>query len=227
MDKRKKYYLILDVETANTIEEPLVYDVGFIIGDKQGKIYEKYSFSVAEMFEHYQDLLSTAYYADKLPSYYQEEQDGTRNRCDLYTIRRLLVFLMNKYNIHEVYAYNVSFDRRALNTTERYFTKSKYRWFFPYGTQFHCIWNMACSTLFQQKTFRKLAEKYNWKTASGKNIATNAETAYKYVTGNFTFIEEHKGIDDVIAEYHILLRILAQHKKTAKEINPRCWATVK
>ena len=40
MDRRKKYYLVVDVETANSTQEALVYDLGFAICDKKGNIYE-------------------------------------------------------------------------------------------------------------------------------------------------------------------------------------------
>ena len=61
--------------------------------------------------------------------------------------------VMKKSNINTVCAYNANFDRNALNTTLRYVTKSKMRWFFPFGTKFNCIWSMACDTIYQQKTF--------------------------------------------------------------------------
>lgn len=227
IDRRKKYYLVVDVETANSLDDPLVYDIGFLVGDKQGNIYEKYSFSVWEMFQYYTDLLTTAYYAEKLPNYTIEEKNGLRVRTSLGTIRRLLVDTMIKYNITEVYAYNCYFDRKALNATRRYFTKSEYRWFFPYGTKFSCIWNMACTTIFQQKTFRDKAKENGWYGKNGKNITTNAETAFKYISGNSDFEEEHKGLADVIIEYDILLRCIRQHKKMVKDIDRQCWRKVK
>ena len=42
IDKRKSYYLILDVETTNNVmlkgapNDGLVYDIGFVIADKKG-----------------------------------------------------------------------------------------------------------------------------------------------------------------------------------------------
>ena len=36
IDRRKKYILVLDVETAGNIGSPLVYDLGFAICDKKG-----------------------------------------------------------------------------------------------------------------------------------------------------------------------------------------------
>lgn len=226
LDKRKKYFLVVDVETANSLDDPMVYDVGFLVGDKQGNIYEKYCFSVSEMFDHYQNLLKSAYYADKLPSYTIDEQNGQRIKTSFFSVRKVFIDVMKKYNIHEVYAYNVSFDRRALNITQRYLSMSKYRWFFPYGTKFSCIWHMACTTLLQQKTFKKKAKVKGWKTASGLNISTNAETVYRYITGEDNFIEQHKGIDDVLIEYEILLRCIRQHKKMKKNINLACWRLV-
>ena len=41
MDKRKNYYLVLDVEGAGDTQNAFVYDIGCAIADKQGKVYEK------------------------------------------------------------------------------------------------------------------------------------------------------------------------------------------
>ena len=227
MDNRKTYLLIVDVETANDVLEPLVYDVGWIVGDKQGNIYEKFSFSVSEMFDHYQDLLANAYYADKLPSYYEDIKKGVRVKTSLFSIRKVFIDIMHKYGIKEIYAYNCTFDRKALNLTQRYLTKSRYRYFFPFGTKFACIWHMACTTLLQQKTFKKLAIKQKWLTESGLNLSTKAETVYKYISGDFDFVEQHKGLDDVLIEYQILLRCINQHKRMDRWLNPSCWRLVK
>ena len=42
----KKYYLVLDVETANSTDDALVYDLGYVVCDKKGNIYEADSFIV-------------------------------------------------------------------------------------------------------------------------------------------------------------------------------------
>ena len=34
-DKRKTYYLTIDTETANSLEEPMMYDLGGAIHDRQ------------------------------------------------------------------------------------------------------------------------------------------------------------------------------------------------
>ena len=38
IDRRKNYYLMLDTETANTLDDPLVYDIGLAVVDKAGKV---------------------------------------------------------------------------------------------------------------------------------------------------------------------------------------------
>ena len=74
IDKRKKYVMVLDVETTNNIMEKgcpndgLVYDIGFVVCDKQGNIYCKRSFAIKEIFD-WKELMSTAYYYKKLPKY--------------------------------------------------------------------------------------------------------------------------------------------------------------
>ena len=71
IDRRRKYVLVLDIETANITEDALAYDVGFAVADKKGHIYETYSYMVAEMFldNYNKPLMDTAYYAKKLPKY--------------------------------------------------------------------------------------------------------------------------------------------------------------
>ena len=38
---KRKYILVVDVETANSLDDALVYDIGFIVADLHGNILEK------------------------------------------------------------------------------------------------------------------------------------------------------------------------------------------
>ena len=75
MDKRISYKIVLDCETApcdRTFEEVeplnmLAYDIGWVVTDKRGIVYEKRSFIVADIFLDEQDLMNSAYYAKKNP----------------------------------------------------------------------------------------------------------------------------------------------------------------
>jgi hypothetical protein len=55
-----KKYIILDTETTNDIECPIVYDFGFSVIDESGKAYASYSFVNADVFCD-DELMATAY----------------------------------------------------------------------------------------------------------------------------------------------------------------------
>ena len=132
---------------------------------------------------------------------------------------------MNKYNVKKVGAYNMGFDKRALNNVMRYTTKSFCRWFFPFGTEFFCIWHLAAQTLLQQKTFFKMAEKNDWFSEKG-NLLTNAEVTYNYINKMSDFKENHTGLEDVRIEIEIMAHCFKQHKKMNTNMNPSCWRLV-
>ena len=223
IDKRKKYLMVLDVETTNNImikgapNDGLVYDIGFTITDKKGNIYEKQSFAVKEIFD-WTELMSTAYYKNKLPFYFEKLKQGIMKKASIWDIRKIIKQAMEKFKINEVYAYNASFDYTTLNNTVRYLSGSGCRWFFPYGTQICDIWHIACQVLGTQKTFQ-------WENIRNakNNLITNAERMFAYLSQNFNFEEEHTGLADALVETEILARCFRSHKKINKNINRACW----
>lgn len=225
IDRRRKYVLVLDIETANITEDALAYDVGFAVADKKGHIYETHSYMVAEMFldNYNKPLMDTAYYAKKLPKYWEDYKAGKRKLAKILTIRRIVRQVMEKYRITDVFAYNANFDKTGLDRTVRYLTKSEVRFFFPYGTKIHCIWHMATQVICQQKTYFKNAIANNWISAKG-NLQTSAELVFAYISGNPDFQEEHTGLEDVTIEVKIMAKCFAQHKRMKTNIYRRCWA---
>lgn len=213
IDKRIKYKLVIDIETANMIEDAICYDIGFAVSDKKGNIYYKDSFMIADLFLDNKDLLQSAYYKEKIPKYWADYKRGSRKLVTFTTAKKEIKKVMSYFNIVDVYAYNARFDYTGLNRTERYLTKSKYRYFFPYGTKIHCILKMARQVLFTQKNFIKFAEQHNLRTASGKFYSNTAETAYKYITNTLDFSESHTGLEDVLIECKIMAKCYQQHKK--------------
>jgi len=229
MDSRIKFYLVLDTETTNGLDDPLVYDIGGAIVDKRGRIYETFSFVIRDIFVNERELMRTAYYAEKIPEYVESLRINERKMVNFYEARQYILNLMKKYNAYNVAAYNAHFDRNALNITQRWLTKSKYRYFFPYRTNFICIWNMACQTLCQRKTYKNFCEKNNFTSNHNRNYSTSAETVYRYLMLDPTYEEEHKGLDDVMIEAYIFKRCFETHKKMpyGKGIRRSCWQSVK
>ena len=222
IDQRKKYFIVLDVETTNSNmkkgapNDGLVYDIGFVVSDKQGNIYCKRSYAVSDIFD-WTELMSTAYYKNKLPKYYEKLKNGEMLKNNIWHIRKVIKEIMQIFNITEVYAYNANFDYTTLNNTVRYLSGSGCRWFFPYGTQICDIWNIACQVLGTQKTFQ-------WENIknSNNNLITNAERMFSYCE-QFDFKEEHTGLADAIVESQILARCFKSHKSINKNINKACW----
>ena len=222
IDHRKRYIMVLDIETANFLDDAIAYDVGFAIADRKGNIYETRSLMIADLFFDYTDLLESAYYANKLPSYWTDFAKGVRSMVQLTTAKKIVAELMKKYNVTDVFAYNAYFDLNGLNRSIRYITKSKQRYFFPYGTKIHCIQHCACQTIFQQKGYFQFAIENNLLTKNG-NLSTSAESAYRYICKDNDFTESHTGLEDVMIETAILAKCYQQHKKMDTSINRASW----
>ena len=218
----KKYFLVIDTETANDITQPLPYDIGYAICDRQGNIYKTKSFIVAEIFLGHKDLMQSCYFKEKISKYWEDIKQGKRIIKSLWNIRKELHKDMKEYNITEVGAYNMGFDKRALNNDTRYCTNSFARWFFPYGTEFFCIWNMACQVLLNRTSYIKFALKNNLVSDKG-NILTNAECCYQYLMNDVNFKEEHTGLEDVLIEVYIMKKCFDTHKKLDRKIYSACW----
>lgn len=224
MDKRKTYLLGIDTETANGIPtedgktdltDSLVYDIGYVISDKKGNIYEKGSFAIAEIFL-WKELMSSAYFKEKIPSYWKEIENGTRQLKSIWTVKKILADLIEKYNIKIWYAHNARFDMNALNNTVRYLSGSKSRYFFPKIE----IWDtlkMSRDVLKQRKTYTQFCDINNFKTAhTPPQNQYKVETIYRYITQNPDFEESHTGLEDILIESEILAYCFRSHKKMRK-----------
>lgn len=205
IDKRCKFMLGIDTETCGSLGAPLVYDLGVTVFDQQGRIYEQYSWIIYDIFVGEMEKMKTAYYAEKIPQYRKDLDEGKRKMVRFQTAFFIVRKLIKNYNIKGVPAYNTAFDVRALNNTLKHTTGGKYRYFFPVGIQFIDIWNMACSTLLQRKSYFELAEKMGWESEAG-NVRTNAEVAYSYLTKKHDFAESHTALEDVFIEMQIYLK---------------------
>lgn len=222
MARRKEMYLVIDTETANSIGQPLPYDIGYAVCDRFGHIVLERSFVVAEIFLDHKEMMKSAYFAEKIPHYWEDIKNGTREIKSIFNIRKQIKEDMKKYRIKKVGAYNMAFDKRALNNVIRYCSKSLIRWFFPFGTEFFCIWSMACQVLLNSTSYIKFALQNGLESEAG-NIQTSAEACYKFLTNSVDFTEEHTGLEDVRIEIDIMAKCFSTHKKMDKNINTSCW----
>lgn len=135
-DRRRKYYLILDCETATlpyaanydgetkksiAIAKPLIYDLGWTVIDRSGKIYKRVNYLITEIFS-VPAVFNTAYYAHKRPIYLDRLRNG---EVTLRTWNEAVAELMEDMEcVESVGAYNSMFDfKKAIPFTELYINK--------------------------------------------------------------------------------------------------------
>lgn len=145
LDRRRKYYMILDCETATlpcaseydgnarkkiAIAKPLIYDLAYTITDKNGNIYGRRSFLITEIFS-VPSVFNTAYYAYKRPIYLDRLAKGETILTDWRTASAILE--TDLALVDGVGAYNSMFDfKKALPFTELYinnlYSPDFYKW---------------------------------------------------------------------------------------------------
>lgn len=210
-------YLFIDCETAETSDENgkvdahngQAYDLGMMVIDETGKVYDQKSVINEDVFFGMPEAMRNAYYADKMPQYLAEMRMGKRKILNTWQIYRLFHEMCQKYDIKGIIAHNAFFDVNALNATMRYQTKSRVRWFLPWGLKVIDTLAMA------RNTFAKDPEYVAWCVENGYMTNHNvprprltAEILYRYITGQEDFTESHTGLEDVEIEKEIYLKCL-------------------
>ena len=225
MDRRKNYLMVIDTETAPTDKDRtdvcpynmFVYDVGFAIVDKYGEVYKTASYVNADIFLNEKELMKSSYYADKIPKYWEDIKNGKRILTSWYNIRRTVLETIKEYNVTLVFAHNMRFDYGATNNTQRWLSKSKYRYFFPYGVTICDTLKMSRQVIATMPTYKRYCENNEYLTKAGQPRLT-AEIIYRFITGDENFKESHTGLEDVLIEKEILKYCYAKHQKMIKEL---------
>ena len=203
-------FLVIDTETTNSIDDPFAYDVGFAVVKATGEVLESHSYVVADIFLD-KDLMSSAYFADKIPQYWEEIKNGKRLLRRFKTIKSILRDVVAQYGIRYVVAHNASFDYRSLNYTQRLLTSSKYRYFLPWGVQMWDTLKMARECLGKDENYRQfcIENGFVYGKEEKPQLRFTAEIIHRYLTGNLDFVEEHTGLEDVLIEKDILAYCIA------------------
>ena len=144
-DHRKKYYLILDCETATlpyasnfegsqkqkiSIAKPLIYDLAWKVVDRLGIVYSKHSYLITEIFS-VPSIFNTAYYSHKRPLYLESLKNG---EIELVNWEKAISNLLYDLSIvSDVGAYNSMFDyKKAIPFTDLYikmlYSPNYYEW---------------------------------------------------------------------------------------------------
>lgn len=209
--------IVIDTETTNDIDCPLVYDVGFIVMDITGKIYNSYSFMVADIFLD-DFLMESAYFKEKIPNYWEDIRKGERELHKFSTIKKIFCQVCKENNIKKIVAHNCQFDYRALQNTQRFLTSSKYRWFFPFGVEMWCTLKMSKEIFGNNDQYGEFCYNNEYLTKRGQRRYT-AEILYRFLINDNDFVESHTGLEDVLIEKEIFLYCIDKKK----DINGKLW----
>ena len=133
LDKRRKYYFVLDCETATmphahdydgevrkaiAIAKPLIYDLGWKLIDSKGNVYRRKSYLITEIFS-VPSIFNTAYYASKRPLYLEKIRKGEISVVSWERATAEMVADIEETT--SVGAYNAMFDfKKAITFTEEY-----------------------------------------------------------------------------------------------------------
>lgn len=217
MFEKNARIMMIDTETTNSLDDPVVYDVGFQVFDLEGNTYESCSMINTEVFND-PSLMSTAYYAEKIPRYMEQVLTGKSVMIPWKSIKTVVKDSIIRNDCKIVCAHNARFDCKSLNLTQRYITTSKWRYFLPYGVEWWDTLRMAREVLKKDNNYRQFCLDNGYVTS--RNISKyTAEVIYRYISGENDFIESHTGLEDVKIEKEIFLYCLKQNP----EIDGRLW----
>lgn len=225
MDRRISYKIVIDTETCPldkdlnkvTPNNMFVYDIGWAVVDKRGKVYKTQSFINADIFLDEKELMQSAYYANKIPNYWEDIKNGSRILASFFNIRQALLEDITEYEVTEIYAHNMRFDYGSLNNTQRWETKSKYRYFFPSDVTICDTLKMARDVVAKTPSYKTFCKENGYMTKNNQPRLT-AEILYRYISGEEDFIESHTGLEDVLIEKEILAYCYRKHKKMQKTL---------
>ena len=212
----KEKFFVLDVEGNSNC---LPYNIGYIIADNVGKIYQERN--VALPYAVWQNLMSCLKSGIceemhlKNSKEIMEDFENEKRKYNCLSIEgfwKLFTHDIKHYKIKKLYAYNITFDNAALSRL--------------FGQRYHDlklenrdIMAGCVRTKLLNPKYLLYCDQNGYLTEKG-NYKYGAEIVYRYLMGEAyrDFVEEHTGLADVHIEYEILLWVL----KSRKKVNWKC-----
>lgn len=218
---KKQFFAILDTET--TIENT-VADIGIIIVDREGKIYNQCAilvnghYGTFELFhdKNANDIWGYAGLNKRKDNYKSMLDSGSRMLASVNAVNRWIQQAIGKYN-PVLTAYNLSFDKDKCEKTGIDITGF---------TDSFCLWQAAVGNICNSKQYRAFIldnHLFN-KPTEYKNMSfsTTAESVCGFINGEFK-IEPHTALEDARDfELPILTQVIKKRNWRDK-ITPYNW----
>lgn len=208
--------MVIDGETCETFRDEKgqldtsngqVYDLGGqVINVETSTIIDSFNLVNEDVFFRMPEAMQNAYFAEKIPNYLTEMRNATRKIVDTWEMWRIVTNMCKKYDVAAIIAHNAWFDVKTLNATIRYQTKSKKRYFLPYGIPILDTMKMANEMICKTDDYITFCKEHNYMTNHPiPRPRKTAEVLWRYLTGNNDFEEQHTGLEDVKIETEIFL----------------------
>ena len=208
--------MVIDGETCETRRDERgqldtscgqVYDLGGeVLHVESGKILDEFDLVNEDVFFGMPEAMNEAYFADKIPQYLEDMRMQRRKIVDTWDMWKTVSNMCKKHNIEAIAAHNALFDVKTLNATIRYQTKSKKRYFLPYGIPIMDTMKMADQVICKTKEYIDFCKTNNYMTKHDvPRPQKTAEVLWRFLTNNNNFQEAHTGLADVKIEAQIFL----------------------
>lgn len=193
--------VVFDTETAN-MQKRFCYNVGYVILDiSTGERLVERDF-VVEQIWHNVELFATAYYADKRELYVKKMRSRKTVMDKWGYIMQTMIHDFKRFEVVCAYAYNSPFDDKVFNC-DWFKTQN------PFDTiPIYDLMGLACDCITQYDNYHDYCEEHGFFTESETEYSITAETVYRFISDDPTFVEEHTALEDAKIEASILMRCL-------------------
>jgi len=189
--------ILIDIETLDIGGKTYIWEFCGI-DVKKGEIFHLLNSSaIIEAIDARELDTKVNYFGDNQLEYIASHKILALDCCKFFmAIQRLML------EYKKVVAYNVNFDKGKLINAGLKFADN---------TTFICLWGSFVNALLD-KNYVVWCIANNFKSKTGLPT-TNAETAYRYVTGNIDYIHSHTALSDCLSEMVIYEAIKKKRKK--------------
>lgn len=231
---KPKLNIVIDCETIDIQNKKgerfnkVICNWGYIVADNKCIPIEKKNILIKNIYNIPARYIVASYYLAKV-----QKTEGRKDTVFMNTfvdVYKDLEELFLKYkNTHDIdlWSYNADFDYSAFMNnilfTEKKNPFERNKEFEDYlDRNYFCIQAFAVDVLLNRPSYKEFCLN-NAIWTDSLNYYTNAETAYKYVSRDLDFIEEHTALSDCECELEILKACKKQKKKHRQRRAGAIW----
>lgn len=204
---KKRYYMLMDVETCNS-KAGHVFDFAVFIVDRKGNIHSELSVLIPE---HYQTgdffnrkNIEGIFNTDNMPKRIEQYQllidNGNRLFACVTSINNQLDTLIKRYSIEHVIAYNVLFDRKHCTVTGITALDN-------HKLKNICLWNLSANNICITQSYLRWAIKGRVISPKGI-IKTSCDKVHEYLFQDRNEPEPHTAREDLFFELDVFKHII-------------------